>query len=180
MTDQPHWHLHVTVKPHWTWTLRDVTEALRRDIERYDIKPVVITNHFRDPARKPYRELIPTKHFQGSETEAHREIFHMGVLLNNAGWRVKRLKIEGDPRVVTPGRAIYYECHLRNVQWIDHLLPKSTTARSTFHTGRRQSTIALRELVLPLLPRELHDDIHYEACVYDTAPELDADWIGGA
>lgn len=180
MNDAPHWHLHVTVQPHWTWTLRDVTDALRRDIERHDIKPVVITNHFRDPARKPYRELIPTRHFQGSETDASREIFRMGVLLNNAGWRVRRLKIEGDPRVVTPGRALYYECHLRNLPSLDISLPRSTTPRSTFHTARRQSMISLREFVLPNIPSEIHDDVRYEVCVHDTAPELDADWIGGA
>ncbi len=34
------WHLHVTVKPHWSWTLSDVASALRRDIERHGMHPV--------------------------------------------------------------------------------------------------------------------------------------------
>lgn len=129
------WHLHVTVRPHWSWSLRDVAGALEREIERHDIKPVVVTNHLRDG--RSYRELIPTKHFEGSEADASRELFMMGMLLNNAGWRVRRLKIEGDARIVPNGRALYYEAHVKSPR-VDVPLPRSTNARGeNIYTVRR-------------------------------------------
>jgi hypothetical protein len=100
----------------------------------------------------------------------------MGVLLNNAGWRVKRLKIEGDARAVTPGRAVYYECHLRNLPG-DIPLARSTTPRSTFHTCRCPSYIELMGELRIHLPEEVCRDARIEACTFDTAPELDTDWI---
>lgn len=177
------WHLHVTVQPHWSWTLSDVASALARDVERHGVKPVVITNHFRDPLRQPYKELIPTQHFEGDEATATRRIFNLGVLLNNAGWRVRRLKIEGDPRDPDVARrAIYFETHLKNPQHVGPLAaPRSTNARGdTFFTIRRSLACHIYEEI------ERWNDVyrygldprpHVEAAVLDTNPALDADWI---
>lgn len=175
------WHLHVTVLPHWSWTLTDVASALRRDVERHGVRPIVITNHFRNANRAPYKELIPTKHFRGSEADASREIFRMGVLLNNAGWRVKRLKIEGDPSKIREGRPLYYEAHVKvpgGAPLPD--LPYSTnakgehicTARFTNYTETWNRVVfAHMHMKLDTLP------IRIEAAVLDTNPQLDEEWI---
>lgn len=176
------WHLHVTVKPHWSWSLTDVASALQRDIERHDIKPVVITNHFHDGSRSSYRELIPTKHVKGTEADASREIFRMGILLNNAGWRVKRLKIEGRASQVTIGRALYCEVHIKN-----SILPSSAAPCSTNVKGDHIHTI--RRATAEDVEMELYHwrdtyngvfadiPIRIEAAVLDTNPDMDKEWI---
>ncbi len=171
------WHLHVTVQPHWSWTLSDVTSALKRDIERHEMKPLVITNHFRDPARPSYKELIPSKVVEADdEATASRMIFHMGVLLNNAGWRVKRLKIEGDARSPSvQRRAMYFECHLKNPQ-IPLEAPKSTSAKdNVFYTVRRDTLLDVQLAIAFWSDVDTYPEI--EAAVLDTNPALDADWI---
>lgn len=167
------WHLHVTVRPHWSWTLTDVASALRRDIERHGIRPVVVTNHFRD-GRPSYKELIPTLHVEGDEAHASREIFRMGVLLNNAGWRVKRLKIEGDARMIPYGRALYYEAHIKS--YVPMKLPFSTNAKGeSIYTARHADLLDLHMMLDELLqPTDLR---RIEATVLDTNPAMDHDWI---
>lgn len=179
------WHLHVTVQPHWSWTLSDVASALRRDIERHEMRPLVITNHFPHAPERSYRELIPSKEIEApDESDASRMIFHMGVLLNNAGWRVRRLKIEGDARhEPVRQRAMYYECHVRILP--EHVplaremgLAISTTERSTFATSRHDVYGLVEQRVRDLRcamtdpPRT-----EIEAAVLDTNPALDSDWI---
>ncbi len=165
------WHLHVTVQPHWSWSLKDVSSALQRDIDRHGIRPIVVTNVFHaDPARN-YKELIPTKNFKGTEAEASREIFKMGILLNNAGWRVKRLKIEGNPSIIREGRALYYETHLKDVA--HDKFPISTNAKGQRIATYRRATLDEVRLVADGYP----PPTRIEAAVLDTAPELDHDWI---
>jgi hypothetical protein len=176
------WHLHVTVEPHPSWSYVDVVDALRRDVERHQIRPLVIRNHFRDN-RPSYRELIPTKHHDGDEASASREIFHMGVLLNNAGWRVRRLKVEGNPgEGSNERRALYHECHVKVPIGTNTRLPISTTAKNTFATIRRHAIDDVYCEVTDLA----HDvyaatqqpvKIEIEAIVLDTAPEMDEEWI---
>lgn len=174
-----HFHLHITVAPHRSWTHADLAEALACDVARYNFRPLVITNHFRD-GRRPYKELIPTRVVDvACESDASREIFKMGTLLNNSGWRVKRLKIEGDPRhPAIANRAIYFETHLKNwsLETVDHPsigpLPRSTTAKgNVFHTMRRANYAHIQTALLGLPDYEL------EAAVLDTAPQLDHEWI---
>lgn len=172
---QDAWHLHVTVRPHWSWTLKDVASALQRDVERHGVRPIVVTNHFRTPGRPPYKELIPTKHFRGTETDASREIFKIGVLLNNSGWRVRRLKIEGDARTVPHGRALYYEAHVRDRAASGHL-PWSVNAKGeVIYTARRTYLFDLNNLLDRTIPITAARRI--EAAVLDTRPELDEEWI---
>jgi hypothetical protein len=177
---QDAWHLHVTVLPHWSWSLSDVASALRRDVERHGVRPIVVTNHFRDPARSPYKELIPTKHFRGSEADASREIFRMGVLLNNAGWRVKRLKIEGDARSmrIPEGRALYYEAHVKNPS-VDLGFPRSTNAKGdVIQTIRKHVMRDVRDSALnAYADRGVCPLLRIEAAVLDTNPQLDEEWI---
>lgn len=176
------WHLHVTVQPHWSWTLSDVASALQRDVERHGIKPVVITNHFRDSTRLPYRELIPTKHAEGDEADASRQIFHMGVLLNNAGWRVKRLKIEGSPLDTSVARrALYFETHLKNPLTILPA-PMSTNANGDkFYTVRRKYATDLDDEIMSWHDSGIAESCYsrpiVEAAILDTNPAMDADWI---
>lgn len=176
-----HFHLHITVQPHWSWTHADLADALTQDVARHGVKPLVITNHFRD-GRKPYKELIPSKVYEAdSESDASREIFRLGVLLNNSGWRVKRLKIEGDPRhPAIAARALYYETHLKNVLATPDL-PRSSTAKgNVFHTVR-WSTRQMQDVGLPSVLRDvlpcLRGPPEIEAAVLDTNPQLDHDWI---
>jgi len=181
------WHLHITVQPHWSWNVKDVASALQREIERFGAKPVVITNVFRDE-RRNYKELIPTKHVRGTEAEASREIFQMGVLLNNAGWRVRRLKIEGDPAHIKEGRALYYESHLKNPALgvrasLGLRAPTSTNAKGDhIVTVRRPTYESVVETMVGWRDAGLVDadtvrDARIEAAVLDTNPALDADWI---
>lgn len=169
-----HWHLHVTVTPPPTWSFADVQTALMIDLTRANMRPVVVTNHYRDPARPPYKELIPTKHHKGTEASATRELFQMGVLLNNAGWRVRRLKIEGDPRTVRPGRALYYETHIKPSIPTRLDLPLSVNVRGERIYTLRRGTIGLVNSVMLGIgitcPR-------VEAAILDTAPEMDDAWI---
>jgi hypothetical protein len=175
------WHLHITVKPHWNWTFVDVHEALKRDVERHGVKPLVITNHPRG-GLQPYKELIPSKEVEGDEASASREIFRLGVLLNNAGWRITRLKIEGDPREGSVrNRALYFETHLKNAPLPLKLAPISTTAKgNTFHTLRapRYTDIYL-QMIRWQDEWPYMKDFKYEieACVLDTNPDLDKEWI---
>lgn len=170
------WHLHVTVKPPKEWRLVDVQRALEQDITRIGMKPIVVTNHFRD-GRAPYKELIPTKHVRGSEADAAREIFHMGVQLNNSGWRVKRLKIEGDAsKASVANRAIYYETHLKSLTPDSPLVVKERLPLSTNAKGDRIYTMrryVLAQIQIALLGM----DYRTEAAVLDTAPELDSEWM---
>jgi len=173
------WHLHVTVQPHWSWTLTDVASALARDVERHDVHPVVITNHFRDPARPPYREMIPTAHHEGDEASAARRIFSLGVLLNNAGWRVKRLKIEGDPtNEDVARRALYFETHIKCQQ---APAPLSTNARGDrIFTVRRQYITDVDDEIAHWRDMCVVDPfIQYkvEAAVLDTNPGMDEEWL---
>lgn len=175
------WHLHITVKPPREWGFADISRALECDIARLKIKPVVVTNHFRD-ARPPYKELIPTKHFKGSEAEATRELFRLGTLLNNSGWRIRRLKIEGDARVVTPGRALYYEAHVKNPSHPDARVPRSTNAKGDdIYTLRHPAMGNVYENALRLHgyndPWRAPINVRIEACVLDTAPERDNEWM---
>jgi hypothetical protein len=178
-----HWHLHITVKPHWNWTFVDVTEALKRDVERHSVKPLVITNHFHDGVRESYKELIPSKTVEGDEASASREIFRLGVLLNNAGWRIQRLKIEGDPREESSvaSRALYFETHLKNAPLPLRAAPISTTAKgNTFHTVRAPR---LTDILTRLWswedewPHMKGFKCEMEACVLDTNPQLDDEWM---
>lgn len=194
------WHLHVTVSPNRNWHIADISSALAVDIRTHNIKPVVLTNVF-DDHRRNYKELIPTKHFSGSEAEATRELFHMGVLLNNSGWRVRRLKIEGDPShrlqqtsveggALVRQRAIYYECHVkispglvlvaRNLH-----MAISTTAKNTFATVRHPTMGYVYSKASELIATAFQYDglvrhMEIEAAVLDTAPELDDDWLRAA
>lgn len=171
------WHLHITVKPHWSWVLTDVASALQRDVERHGVHPVVITNHFHDSTRPPYRELIPSMHLDApTESDASREIFKLGVLLNNAGWRVKRLKIEGNPEHdAVRHRALYFETHLKNPPFLP--APRSTNARGdVFYTIRRQYMSDIHDFIEQAIPAYT-DDYHVEAAVLDTNPAMDNDWI---
>lgn len=171
---QDAWHLHVTVQPHWSWTLTDVASALQRDIERHGVKPVVVTNHFRDG--RSYKELIPTKHVVGTESEAARTLFNLGILLNNAGWRVRRLKIEGDARRVPPGRALYYEAHVKASR-ITHVLPRSTNAKGEdIFTVRDVDLMTVRQTLNGWWPDGAISH-RIEAAVLDTRPEMDEEWI---
>ncbi len=180
------WHLHVTVQPHWSWSLKDVSSALQRDIDRHGIRPLVVTNHFRD-GRQSYRELIPTKHVRGTEAEASREIFKMGILLNNAGWRVKRLKIEGDPSHIREGRALYYETHFKipvgenHATYMGRVLPMSTNVKNDIICTLRRNVLLDVQLATDQFfeYRNMRDTVkpRIEAAVLDTAPELDHDWI---
>lgn len=178
---QDAWHLHVTVKPPHQWSFTDITRALECDMVRMGARPVVVTNHFAPRHnRPPYKELIPTKHFKGSESNASREIFKMGVLLNNSGWRVKRLKIEGDARSmrIPEGRALYYETHIKGAP-IDGA-PRSTNAKGqAILTVRRGTLRDVRDACLNLFADTGHECpvLRIEAIVLDTAPELDHDWI---
>lgn len=198
MTNLPQWHLHVTVKPHANWTLHDVASALERDVIHHGMKPVVITNHFRDPRRMPYKEIIPTKHFSGTEAEATRELFNMGVTLNNRGWRVKRLKIEGNPELpevcelpksgaayAIRQRALYYETHIKIDDWEVPMAVKHGFAiSSTGNTARMIATYRhpalgnVYEHGVHLMGAFDRDEVvHVEAAVLDTAPELDEEWL---
>lgn len=175
------WHLHVTVRPQRSWSHADVVAALTQDIERYGIKPVVVTNHMRDGTS--YRELIPTKHWVGDEASASRELFRMGVLLNNSGWRVRRLKIEGDATRVLAGRALYYEAHVKDPPCPDDRVPRSTNSRGqSIYTVRHPAMGAVYEGALRLYGLDPYDDhappIKIEAAVLDTRPELDDEWMG--
>lgn len=174
------WHLHVTVSPHKNWTHANVVEALSCDLVRLHARPLVITNHFHiDPTRN-YKELIPTKHFEGDEAAASREIFHMGVVLNNSGWRVRRLKIEGDARDANNHRrAIYFETHIKNASILLPFPCSSSLKGNVFHTVRCGTTSAIRDRVLNAYAdtSDVCPLLEMEAAVLDTAPELDHDWI---
>jgi hypothetical protein len=175
------WHLHLTVVPHWSWNLRDVSSALKREIERYQVRPVVVTNVFHDDPSRNYKELIPTKHFRGTEAEASREIFQLGLLLNNAGWRVRRMKIEGDPSRLPVGRALYHEVHLKNPS-LGIVMPTSINAAGDrIITIRRPTADDIHNFISDMVDRMLlygHPlPPRIEATVLDTNPELDHDWI---
>ncbi len=179
---QDAWHLHVTVKPPREWGFADISRALECDMVRLGMRPVVVTNVFVKTPERNYKELIPTKHVRGSEAEASREIFRMGTLLNNAGWRVKRLKIEGDARKVISGRALYYEAHVKNPSHPDARVPRSTNAKGDeIYTIRHHAMGHVYEHALRLQghndPWRAPINVRIEAAVLDTAPELDHDWI---
>ena len=176
------WHLHVTVTPHKSWSSVDVTRALEVDIRRHGIKPLVITNHLWSPppgCADSYRELIPTKEIDTEdEAEAAREIFKMGVLMNNSGWRVQRLKIEGDPRDArVAARALYFETHLKNAPLPLRCAPLSTTAKNTFHTLRRRTRDELLLAVNNITAMYGPIPFEVEAAVLDTNPALDDAWL---
>ncbi len=173
-----HWHLHVTVEPHENWGHADVAEALRRDVERHGVRPLVITNWLCRGERS-YRELIPTKHHEGDEASASREIFHLGVMLNNAGWRVRRLKIEGEPTPDNARRAIYFETHLRDAPLPKTAAPYSTSLKHGYHTIRRSTYEAVRDCAMDLMitAGRMSLPLEIEAVVMDTAPEMDDEWI---
>ncbi len=182
------WHLHVTVAPHKSWNRVDFTRALVHDAQKHSFRPVVVTNVIpAQPAHgRPerfYRELIPTRHVRGTEAEATREIFQMGVLLNNAGWRVRRLKIEGSASRVPAGRALYYETHLKNLNPLPKFVPMSTNQRGDMiHTLRKHTMddmeIALDSVFVDFIGNLDQRPTKIEACVLDTAPELDDEWMG--
>jgi hypothetical protein len=179
--DPDAWHLHVTVEPAPAWARADVAKALLYDAKKHDFESVVVTNVIpRDPRtgrpERTYRELIPTRHLRGTEAEASAEIFRMGVALNNAGWIVRRLKIEGDARLVYPGRALYYETHMKNPPRATNLPISRNSRGDVIHTLRRSNKDDIKLALFNIFG----DDAEYprmEACVLDTAPELDDEWM---
>lgn len=181
------WHLHVTVAPHHNWTSIDLALAIEQDVREQDIKIVAVTNMFRahsirDNRRLNYVELIPTKHLEKiSEAEATACLFHMAHKLRNHGWRVTRLKLEGNTNLVAPGRALYHEGHLtilpENVPAAWGLgLAVSTTKKRTIATARHASIGALTSK-LGSAQHIAVTPIRIEAATLDTNPGLDREWL---
>lgn len=169
-----HWHLHATVTPHWSWNLSDTASALSNDIKQLGAKLVHVVNILRDGSKRP--ELIPTQHYEGTEMQAVSQLFKLGHILENKGWQVQRLKIEGDLRHVDIGRVIYWESHCR-----------ITPEEVPFFNGRavsitkKNTLVTIRRRELPHLMETLHSlslaVTNVGACVLDTNEESDAGWI---
>lgn len=169
-----HWHLHATVVPHWSWSLTDTAGALQRDIAQLGSKLVHVVNLLRDGGKRP--ELIPTQHYEGTEMEAVRQLFEFSHILQNKGWQVQRLKIEGDPRHVPHERALYFEAHRKILpheisSYIGR--PISVTKNSTMVTLRRKELPHLIDLLVSMSLAATEVEI----CTLDTNEESDAGWI---
>ena len=164
---QDAWHLHVTV-------LESDTTVLEGLIRRHGGKVVRITNVMSDSSRN-YDEIIPTCFFRGSESHATMRLFQVACELEQRGFEIARLKIEGDARAVPTGRALYYEAHLKNLdEWRAGRLPLSINARDEkIWTVRHGDWMTVRNLCDKLRV----ESARVEACVLDTAPELDDEWL---
>lgn len=176
---EDHWHLHVTVAGDFRTILADRCAELSRPA-----KLVRVTNVMRDGS--DYVESIPTLHFRGTEAHAVHALFDMACELQHPArpYMVTRLKIEGDARVVPPGRALYYETHLKDlvpeaeVRAKNLRLPRSLNAREqSIYTVRYPVYGQVYELAWSLLRNDTKRVLRIEACVLDTAPELDDAWI---
>lgn len=173
------WHLHVTVSPHRTWTHAHLVDALRIDIiEQPDTKLVRVSNMFHD-ARPSYVELIPTMNHKGTEAEATYALFKMAHFLSNKGWRVRRMKIEGDAYKVPVGRALYYETHITAKLDFEPLIKRLRLPLSVTGSGKRIVTLrhpAMGEIYRRALEINRAPTI-VEAAVLDTNPDLDKEWL---
>lgn len=190
------WHLHVTVEPHWTWTYVDVQKALQREIERSGMKIVVATNYttvrtLDKTIVNKRKELIHTKHHAGDEASANREIFKMGVVLNNAGWRVRRLKVEGDPRSPDVARrAMYFEAHLKIDERHVHVAqgmgfgisstlktPHYATIRSRTHDDVSLLFLDFVQECCRRTGEPCAPALQIEAITFDSNTAMDEDWL---
>lgn len=193
---QDAWHLHVTVDRGGDNVHISAT-GFTIDMNQLGYRPVSVWNvmqgdppdaTYGDPRVRSYREWIPTQHFRGSEAKATYELFVMGHRLKNLGWIPRRLKIEGDARLVTSGRALYYEAHVkpkeplsyvRTIRLNGEYLAISVSKESPIVTIRQSSLEELNhQFWLLSNVCDLRDvKRRVEACVLDTAPELDDEWL---
>lgn len=196
------WHLHVTVARYHEHSGRRVdyvsATGFGIDMRTLGYHPVSVWNAFHDdpPEVAPndkrvrgYREHIPTQHFRGTEARATHELFVMGHRLKKMGWVPIRLKIEGDPGIVTPGRALYHEAHVKipaTLSWIRDVglaYPVSVTNKNTILTVRDERLTEVRVRMREMREQCKHDGLvltdesRIEVCVLDTAPELDERWL---
>lgn len=178
------WHLHVTAEPHFQKGPKiDTMRLLLSEEFGLDSKIVQVTNVI--PYAKSYNELIPTLASAGSEAVATRKLFDLGAFLLEYNWSVKRLKIEGDFRVVPVGRVLYYEAHMKNLEPLGSQYAQrysecyhiSVNRRSEIiYTVRSPQLVTVQNLIAAVLDSTQAPKI--EACVLDTAPELDSVWMG--
>lgn len=182
-----HWHLHVTVERRDGMPGYISKTGYELDMRRLELRPTTVLNIMRDESQN-YREHIPTRHFAGSEAKATALLFDTAIDLARLGYWPKRLKIEGDARMpIRIGRALYYEAHAkvpmtpqRALELIDNL-PISVTKKHVVATIRGHSVGEVMNILtdasamLGIDPR----NARVEACVLDTAPELDDAWMRG-
>jgi hypothetical protein len=182
------YRLRVNVEPHRSWVLSDTASALHHDIDRLDAAPVVsilVPCCGVSPIGKNRRELVVLKYLDGDDADASRQIFHMGVLLNNSGWRVQRLRVDGDALdAYTAKRAIYSEICIaiseQNAPYARDIgFAISVSNKQIYATSRAQSITDLLLARANLLLRETGEDkpLVVSAIVIDTYPELDKDWM---
>ncbi len=177
------WHLHVTVA---SKILTPADEAHFRD--KYGIKFVRVHNMVQD--QPGYPELIPTMHVKCSEAVAIRRLMDMHHVLLSHGFGILRHKIEGNAStIVGRDRVLYYESHLKNLlpeaeaRAKNLRVPLSINARGErIYTIRHPAVGHVYELAWSLSRAE-EDHTRtprIEACVLDTAPELDDSWMKGS
>lgn len=190
-----HWHLHVTVDrddPSETGLWRGT--SLDIDCERLGARKVGVTNLIWDEgpyahlAQRSYRELIPTIQFRGTEAEATDTLIVFCHHLLRWDYRIVRAKIEGDPALVSYGRALYYETHVKFPNAIGLLagfsVKKLAVSRPkkeyVYVTFRRRTITELCAVAGPF--REEYatwiiGQPRTEACVLDTNEKMDEAWL---
>lgn len=177
--------LRITVTPPRAWTCANMSDAIRRDVERLGAHPEVSTLRI-GTGFHTRRELNAVKIVDGDEARAGRWLFRMGVVLNNGGWRVARMRIdvEGD----TP-RALYHEARVQ-VSDEGAVLDKArelgfgirsikdgvyATLQSPNHAWLYDRAAALHLCAGP--DTEKLEPPRICAVVHDTAPEMDRDGV---
>lgn len=176
------WHLHVTVgsvlrNEFWSGSEYQQLELIR--VLGY--KDVCVRNLM--PDGSDYNEIIPTINYVGSEAKATAKLFEMGAELLRVGFTIKRLKIEGDPMQVAAGRALYFEAHIKGFGKIDWRLPTSVNLKGEKIRTLRKKTLLDMQLQFDQWWDTTNGELdvrkhRIEACVLDTAPELDNAWMG--
>jgi hypothetical protein len=173
----------VTIRPPRAWTFVDVTEALKRDIERLGAHPVVQT--WVGVGTGGRRELLAVRLVDGCEASAGRWIFQMGVLLNNGGWRVRRLRIDAPLYAEAASRrALYLESRVQvegeGVAVARRLcFPIASEGGTSWAVLRTPDCVTMSDRLAHLISALGHGGYHpalqeVRAVTHDTAPDDDA------
>lgn len=206
-----HWHLHVTVdKPDGVWS-DTWKQYFSEDCIRVGAKAVRVTNVFHadnnqkwvDPRTLPkgvnpyvtksYEELIPTVNYHGSETEAARNLFNLGVAFVRMGYRVVRLKMEASPNVASEKRMLYAETHVKvknimgararaSILYVPmSIVGVPVDGEGYFIITGREPTIGHCHSFIDHMKKEftycIVEEPRVEICTHDTNPELDKAWL---